>query len=313
MKTIDKLTPEQEALIPVVRDKWIEIGLSTSDTPPDILDLKPIIDEVYNAGGLKPPKYVIMATDPLDVVRIGAILVLKKGNVEEPPSREKILAHAKEFSEDQIKTKLRELINSCVYGNQDVAWLAFFDYFHQIGIEECTRLNPLMELSKRVSWYLPMEDIIILSPLPSVLKIENGNLSCRNGPALKYGDTFEVYAIEGIVLPKKAIMAPETLTLDEVKNEPNQEVRRLLRNIYGDGRYLKDIKAKVIDADYEGAKKGAAPRMLVEDNEGRRWFIGTDGSTTRTYYMEVENTIKTCKEAHSYLCGFDESRIVNKS
>ena len=28
-KRIDKLTPEQEAQLPVYRDKWINIGLST--------------------------------------------------------------------------------------------------------------------------------------------------------------------------------------------------------------------------------------------------------------------------------------------
>ena len=60
---IDKLTPEQEALIPVIRDKWIEIGLSTE--PTDRANAERGVDLAYQAAGLKPPKTKIWLASPL--------------------------------------------------------------------------------------------------------------------------------------------------------------------------------------------------------------------------------------------------------
>lgn len=86
-----------------------------------------------------------------------------------------------------------------------------------------------------------------------------------------------------------------------------------MRERYGEGRYLKDCGAKLVNADYEGARKGAAPRALLKDDEGQQFLVGTDGSTGRVYFMRVSDNVKTCVKAHNELCGFDESRILNKS
>jgi hypothetical protein len=107
--------------------------------------------------------------------------------------------------------------------------------------------------------------------------------------------------------------SPHLLTLDQIKGERNAEIRRVMRERFGEGRYLEAVGAKIVDADFEGARKGAAPRVLMEDNERRRFLCATDGSTSRVYYMEVPPESKTCREAHEAICGFDESTILMKS
>ena len=81
--------------------------------------------------------------------------------------------------------------------------------------------------------------------------------------------------------------------------------------------YLREIGAKTLDVDAVPVeKKPGAPsivRALMEDDEGRRFLVGSDGSTHRTYYMETSPQAKTCAEAHTFLCGFDEAKIIAQS
>jgi hypothetical protein len=114
-------------------------------------------------------------------------------------------------------------------------------------------------------------------------------------------------------------MRPKEITLENIKQESNAEVKRIIRERYGEGRYLKDIGAKVIDTDArevssaDFAEGRAVSRALLEDDEKNRVLVGTDGTTKRVYYMQVPSDCKTCDEAHIALCGFDEKRIISQS
>jgi len=158
------------------------------------------------------------------------------------------------------------------------------------------------------------EKFCIVSDFPEVLcKNERNQPHCEDGPSHRWRDGWELWFLEGVRVTEQIVMRPETLTFSQIKAETNAEVRRIMRNRFGEGRYLRETKAKVLHMDYEGARVGAAPRALMQDEEGRRFLVGTDGSTKRTYYMEVPATVTTCREAHVALCGFDEAKIVSKS
>ena len=60
---IEKLTKEQEDLLPVYRDKWLKIGLSTE--PTNKKEAEKWCIEAYKVAGLEPPKQIIWATSPL--------------------------------------------------------------------------------------------------------------------------------------------------------------------------------------------------------------------------------------------------------
>ena len=99
---------------------------------------------------------------------------------------------------------------------------------------------------------------------------------------------------------------PKEITVKAIKAEGNAEVRRIMRELYGEGLYLSETGAKQIDIDHETCRKGAAPRMLIKDDEEQLWLVGTDGSTNKVLYMPVEGDIKTCREAHESLSGFPD-------
>ena len=62
VKKIDKFTPEQEANLSVIRDKWIAIGLSTE--PANRAVAEAAIDEIYRAASLDPPEIRIWLGSP---------------------------------------------------------------------------------------------------------------------------------------------------------------------------------------------------------------------------------------------------------
>lgn len=67
MKRIEKLTPEQEAMMPIVRDKWIEIGLRTGET--DWKTFEENIPLAYEKAGIKFTNKIIRVQSPM----VGAI------------------------------------------------------------------------------------------------------------------------------------------------------------------------------------------------------------------------------------------------
>ena len=163
-------------------------------------------------------------------------------------------------------------------------------------------------------WWGAFEGVAIIADRPEIQRINaRGAIHCEDGPAIKCRDGWEVYAIDGVRMSPKTVLAPAELTVAEIKAEKNAEARRVMRERFGEGRYLAETGAKLIHADYETARKGAAPRALMQDDENQRFLVGTDGSTGRVYYMRVPNDVTTCREAHVALCGFDETKILNKS
>ena len=62
MEKIEQLTPEEEALIPIVRDEWLKIGLATG--PADREAAQAAIADAYHMAGLEPPTRWIWLGSP---------------------------------------------------------------------------------------------------------------------------------------------------------------------------------------------------------------------------------------------------------
>src|SRR3990172_6166118 len=60
---LDKLTPDQEALLPVIRDEWLAVGLSTERA--DRARAEAGVRAAYAAAKLPPPAIVVWLESPL--------------------------------------------------------------------------------------------------------------------------------------------------------------------------------------------------------------------------------------------------------
>ncbi len=89
------------------------------------------------------------------------------------------------------------------------------------------------------------------SPIAASLN-DRDQLHNPDGAALEFRDGFKIYAINGVILPPDAILAPHKLQLAEIERQENVEVRRILIQQYGMERYLQDSGAEQIDVDEFG-------------------------------------------------------------
>ena len=198
----------------------------------------------------------------------------------------------------------------------DLSWMVT-THFGSDGKPSVSKwTNPLLESYIAGAWTLVWtEEVLYWIAKPAVV-CEKFNLRkrlhCEDGPAL-ICDIQNLYFWHGVLVPAYAITNPEWITIDEISSEQNAEVRRALIERMTPEKYLWESKASLLDVDHEKCRKGSAPRALLADNQGDKWLVGTDGSTKRVYYMPVPDDVKTCREAHIAICGFDESRILSKS
>jgi hypothetical protein len=177
-------------------------------------------------------------------------------------------------------------------------------------------LSVFRDIARSCGPWWPYEGRCIVTDRPEHIAWDDaGRLHSEDGPAVRYRDGVGSHAIHGLRVPEHVVERPATITLAEIRAERNAELKRILRQRYGDGRYLADIGATLVDVDSvpTQARLRRAPaimRALMQDDERRRFLVGTDGSTQRTYVMEVPARIATCRQAHEFLGGIDESRLL---
>ena len=204
-------------------------------------------------------------------------------------------------------------------GNTWSGWIAYINFFKEVAKLplDYSRWN-LYEAAAVAGPRYMHEAFCILSEPPLVLTADDANLPHNDtGPFCRWSDGSQLYSVHNVRLPGWILEQPETITLEEIRGETNAEIKRIMREKYGEARYLQDIGAKVIDLDsiptVAGTTEGEIVRALMEDDEGRRFLVGSDGSTDRTYYMEVDAKIATCAQAHQFLSGFPEAKIIAQS
>jgi len=105
MKKIEKLTPEQEAMMPEWVDKWTKIGLCTDEA--DVPAATKAVHAAYKVAKLPPPNKIIVCDGPLS----GAITasVLKRGD----PVRSSVGSSV----EDSVWSSVRSSVGSSVWSS----------------------------------------------------------------------------------------------------------------------------------------------------------------------------------------------------
>lgn len=279
---IDSLTPEQEAMLPVYRDRWIGIGLSTE--PMNFEKAKAALIEAYKVAELSPPKTILTAKSPIDAIKVGQ-------------------AHFPELSASDI-------FNSSIYGSHDAAWLSFYAFFKdEVKLECCNKAGPLIELAHHCGWVNVFDEMAIIQDRPEVIKMDDRNLlHCQDGPAIRYRDGFSVYSWHGTRIPDEWISNPESLTPTAALTWDNVEQRRCACEILGWAKILRQLDAKTVDSDAD-PEIGTLVEVVLPDIGKEKFLIVLCG-TKREFALPVPPEMKTAAEANAWTFGFDLSEFI---
>ena len=218
---IDKLTQEQTAKFPQYVAEWTGHGLSTK--PADRPRAESAIRTMYAQAGLAEPK-IIWCDSPLS----GALTV-------------------QVFKNNQ---SVGASVWASVGGQHEAHWLSFYRFFHtEAGlISQTEKLSGLWELCQSAGWAYPYEGVCFICERHNVCKVNDaGLIHCENGPAIAYPDGFEIYAFNGVRLPKDWVENRDTIDPSEILKAQDIEQRAAGAALVGWDRMLGHLKHEVVD------------------------------------------------------------------
>lgn len=174
---------------------------------------------------------------------------------------------------------------------------------------------------------------LVLLGRPVVHKNRDGELHNDEGPAVVYPDGAKQYWVDGHalgVIGEKIVDKPETLTLEDINREVNEEIKRLAIEAYGWGRYLDEIGAKIIDRRENDVDNTVEALVEIEEiAETSRWDslsrrFAAEGtpikkrklvlacrSTARQYFLAVPPEVETCEEGQQWLHAGASTHVVD--
>jgi hypothetical protein len=113
------------------------------------------------------------------------------------------------------------------------------------------------------------------------------------------------------MVPAYAVVAPKMITVDEIKSESNEEVRRVLIERFGWPKYLTETKAKRVHRRYN--ERDAQWEDLYKLGDGTQRFLVNDPSTGRKYALGCPSEIVTCEQAQAFVSHGLDSRSIHRS
>lgn len=280
VQVIEKLTPEQEAMLPEIAEECIRHGLSTEK-----LDKKACLAAAklcYTLAGLTPPPDKAF---------------------EFLPSPNAGMARANEL-EGNDKPKFIPPF----YGCHEMGFLSFYIAFQRFGLECVNQMQGLIDLAKNAGWTWFFDEGCIITERPTQLHLDDqGRIHSLSGMAVQFSDGWGIYAVHGIVVTEKIIMHPETLTAKEIDDEPNAEIRRVMIECHGQEKYLINGGAvEVAKDDFGTLFKKSVP------NDEDLMMVRVTNSTPepdgeyKDYFLRCPPTMRTAKEAVAWSFGMSE-------
>lgn len=289
MNKIESLTPEQEKKLIAFREEWLKIGLATG--PADLETIRPTINNFYQRIGKDAP-YLWRCKSPMTANLIINVLRANLGA--------------------NLRANRIKYINTWLWGSLDSFWVAYylFPHLHLRSVHTMAQMEILSgweTLSKNAFWWYPFDGVCFVCDRPDFIgKDTETRLHDENRAAVEFSDGWKMWYWHGVEVPEQVITTPETLTVTQIQQEQNAEIRRVMLERMGWDKYLSQSSAELIHADgygdlYRAAIPGDEPLVMVK-------LINStpepDG-TYKPYLLRVPPDTQTAEAAVAWLGGFE--------
>jgi hypothetical protein len=194
-----------------------------------------------------------------------------------------------------------------LFGQHEASLFAEYAFYREVcGLVAETEplVGPLL-IAQSAGWWLPSRDICWISERPRRMQFDAHNrLNCEDGSAIEYRDGWRMYFLAGVRESEEVIRRRDPITVEDINNEWNVEIRRGMLERYGEARYIEQSGAEVIDE----AEYGTLYRRIFRDDEPLvmlRVLNSTpewDGSY-KPYWLRVPPTMRTAHEAVAWTFG----------
>lgn len=322
-------TPEQNKQIEQIAKEWIVVGRSAGPTDKRLCEQAVML--AYEVAKLPPPldeegkPCILWVQNPKEGMRLAAMFLImdaaitKAGfdwHANKPPAvahldlrRQAEEAYKLLGLKEPDRQQRNEQRQTACYGVHDVYWVAFYRAMELLKADALGR-DPTtgkcvldgLEAMTKCGWWWPFERAVILSEMPVQAAFDNeGRLSNRNGPAMTFPGGYRLWMVDGVqVLPVdgdggeagRRIIERE-FSAQEILDQPNMEVRRIMMELYGEGRFIEGIGAKPVHSDAFGTLfsveiPGDERLVLVRVDDATPMPDGT----RQVYYLRVHPELR---------------------
>ena len=192
------------------------------------------------------------------------------------------------------------------------SYAAMYDFASNVGVEfNEDDLDTFLKWTRCIPFILFNETDAYVSRRPTELHFnEDNQLHNEEGMACNCADGWGVWSINGVQVDEQIVMDPKSQTLQQIRDEQNEEIKRIRIERYGFESYLAEIDARLIERvrnDIEGTIE------LLYDADDMRFLMCICPSTAKEFCLEVPTDTKTCKAAQSYLSAGLSDRIISAS
>lgn len=184
--------------------------------------------------------------------------------------------------------------NLCDYGSiDDYGWVSYYDFFTQIGIISNSNFNAYSDLLQS-GYYtmIPMEKVVICVENPEHIKLQNNELHCTTDYAIKWQDGTGMNFINGRYLEEDLFfkVLENKFTFEEFQKLDNEDVKAGIITL------IKENKGNAGVLDFLGA-------YLVDEqiiNHGNQPIYNLEGKPTIIGYKEYKETQRLYKTKLSF-------------
>lgn len=263
-----ELTKEEEELLEVYADKWINGSLKNP-----VVDKKAAIELVtfyYELVNLSCPK-IIFTGSPVgnQIARnlIGHSMKEQKEITKKyfPAENicdliewdEKDAKLYKKFKEPNVKNKLTFYEPYSVLSNS--GWMGFYDFFYRIGIVDCPKFIKLSQLAitSGVWEIIPFEEFCFVCGGPSsVLRNDEKQLHSDQAPAVEWPDGTCFYSLNGVSFDEdvwRKIVTKE-FRIEDLQSLTNADQNAVAVGMLSPERLLEFTNAKFMNKGVKGTE-----------------------------------------------------------
>jgi len=173
--------------------------------------------------------------------------------------------------------------------------------------------NTLEEVVDNCFWFWSMNNsqMCIICERPTFTKYDKrGRLHNEKDAAVVFKDDTKVYIWNGIPVPEKMVLNPDSYSGEEILGLDNSEIRRTLIEIIGTENFMSKLENPgIVHIDVGGVLY----KIDLPNDEPLVMVYVKDPSTNRYYFIRVPPNIRTVKEAVAWTFGIDETEYQPKA
>ena len=280
MRKLESLTKEQEDLIPIIRQEWLDLFFKNKGNLNKSL-FEQQIEWLYKRLNLPKPfiwycDSPIMCQIILNVLKNNFNIRANIGdNIRDNIGAnigDNIWANIGDNIRDNIWANIRDNIwaniganigdnirdNKLIYesfsscGNvSDFGWVAFYDYFRKLNyfkFDWSDFLSFQQLLKSGVYDFVAFRNFLIVSSCPiETHRDQNNRLHNINGASVVFKDEYSVFAIHGRILPSWIWIDKEKITKEQFVLTKNAEIRGGIYAVLGEKKIMELLECLEID------------------------------------------------------------------